>query len=355
MRVHVVGGGPAGSIAAISAIRNGHDVTVSEEHPVPGIPENCSGLFSKDGLDSLRSFVDYRKCVINPIHGADIHFIEQELNIRRDGPVGFVCDRSALDRMLAGKAEAEGAKVNYGEKIRDSFRSTNIIGADGPLSTVAHRFSFPSIERHAATLQALVPYKSEDPHAVQVFISNRMFPGFFGWIIPHNEEMAEFGVGVQLPHRVQDAWRGFLKLKRVDAPKPKGWLIPIKVRRRTAARIGRYKVLLTGDAAGQVKSTTGGGVIFGGNCAALAGRFADDPMRYEVEWRMRFGPDLAMHHLIHRYLSIQSENGIMALGRKLKRFNCDHYLSHHGHMDKPTRMINPELVIHFLKNISGVS
>ncbi len=355
MGVHVVGGGPAGSIAAISAIRNGQDVIVSEEHPVSGIPENCSGLFSKDGLESLLPFVDYRKCVINPIRGADIHLIDQELNIRRDGPVGYVCDRSMLDRMLAENAEAEGARFYYGERIKDSFRSEHIIGADGPLSTVAERFAFPRIKKHAATLQTPVPYKCEDPHAVQVFLSNRMFPGFFGWIIPQNEEVAEFGVGVQLPHRAQDAWDAFIRLKGVDAPRPRGWLIPIKVRRKTAARIGKHNVLLAGDAAGQVKSTTGGGVVFGGNCAALAGRFADDPLRYELEWRMRFGPDLAMHGLIHRYLSKQSDEKIMTLGRRLKRFNCDHYLSNYGHMDRPTKMLHPEIVIHFLKNISGVS
>ena len=59
MKVHVVGAGPAGSIASISALRSGHDVVVSEEHLQAGIPENCSGLFSKDGLDSLSGFFDY--------------------------------------------------------------------------------------------------------------------------------------------------------------------------------------------------------------------------------------------------------------------------------------------------------
>ena len=320
-----------------------------------GEPANCSGLLSRDGLQSLSGFVDYRKSVINRIHGADIHLVDQKMCIRKNMPVGFVCDRSVLDKELAANAEHEGARMIYGEKVTKDFRSTNIIGADGPLSAVARHFSMGSINSYATTLQALVTYRSENPHIVEVFLSNRMFPGFFGWVIPHNEETAEFGAGVLLPNNVQHAWEHLFRLKQMDAAKPRGWTIPLEVRSRTAIKKGKYNVLLAGDAAGQVKSTTGGGVVFGGNCAALAGRFAGNPLRYDLEWKMRFGPDLAIHHLIHNYLSSQPEAGLVALGRRLKKLNCDEYLSNHGHMDRPTRMVGPQIVKHVLKNIAGVS
>jgi flavin-dependent dehydrogenase len=354
MKVHVVGAGPAGSIAAISALRNGHDVIVSEDHPISGNPENCSGLFSKTGLESFGGFVKYKKFVINPIYGADIHFVSTTLRVRRDVPVGFACNRSALDQALVAKAEEEGAQINYNERITDKFHTNNIIGADGPFSNVAKHFSMGSVSRYASTLKALVDYKAKDPHAVEVFLSNSNFPGFFGWIIPHNEEKAEFGVGVMLPNSARDAWERLLRIKKVSAPKPHGWTIPIDVRTVTGKKTGKYKVLVAGDAAGQVKSTTGGGVIFGGNCAAIAGKFADDPLRYEVEWRLKFGPDLAVHKFIHNYLAEQSDEGIIALGRRLKKMNCDEYLSNHGHMDRPTKMIHPQIITHLLKNITGV-
>ena len=54
MKVHIIGAGPSGSIAAMSALRAGFEPVVSEEHLESGLPENCSGLFSKDGLDSLK-------------------------------------------------------------------------------------------------------------------------------------------------------------------------------------------------------------------------------------------------------------------------------------------------------------
>ncbi|MEW6035748.1 MAG: NAD(P)/FAD-dependent oxidoreductase [Candidatus Micrarchaeota archaeon] len=352
-KIHVVGAGPAGSIAAISACRSGHDVIVSEEHAVSGLPENCSGLFSKDGLESLSGFMDYKRFVIRQMRGADIYLAGEKLAIRRDEAVGFVCDRAAIDQELAARAEAEGAAVNFGERVTDSFRSDNIIGADGPLSSVARHFRFPKIARYAATLQATVPYRAAEPDIVEVFLSQSMFPGFFGWVIPHDEYCAELGVGVAMGQDLQEAWRGLLRRKGVPAAlvKPRGASIPISVRRKTGIRAGRKNILLAGDAAGQVKATTGGGVIFGGNCAALAGKLATDPERYEREWRSRFGLDLSIHSALRTYLAGLGDAQLASLGRRLKKLNLDGYLSGHGHMDRPTRMIKPGLFKHIFRNI----
>ncbi len=355
-KLHVVGAGPAGSIAALSALRNGDDVVVSEDHPVAGLPENCSGLFSRDGMESLRRFVDYRKHIINPIHGADIFFDGSAFSVRRKSPVAYVCDRSALDQSLASNAETEGARINYGEKVNGHYYADDVVGADGPLSHVALSHSFPKIRKYAATLQARIPFRCGDGHTVQMFLSNARFPGFFAWVIPHDEYTAEFGVGVELPHRAQDAWNRLLRLKGVSAAaKPRGAVIPLEARSRTALRIGRRNVLLAGDSAGQVKSTTGGGVIFGGNCAALAGKYHSQPFRYELEWRARYGADLAFHRMLHGYLATRCDGELSALGTRLKKLNFDVYLSNHGHMDRPTRMLRPALVAHIVRNITGVA
>jgi flavin-dependent dehydrogenase len=354
-KVHIVGAGPAGCVAALSAVRNGFDVVVSEEHPQAGFPENCSGLFSTAGLDSLKDFLDYRKHIINPIHGADIHFLDEKLSVGRDS-VGFVCDRASMDRALSGRAEAEGAVMRYGERVKDSFHSDNIIGADGPISSVARRFGFPRIGRYASTLQAKLPYRCEDPHKVDVFLSNSRFPGFFGWIIPHDEHTAEFGAGSVFPNNAADAWRSLLKMKGIkDSQKPRGHIIPLSVRRSTSISRNGLNVSLVGDAAGQVKSTTGGGVVFGAQCAALAGRHADQPWRYEFEWRARHGFDLTAHRIVHSYLSSLSDSGIVQLGKRLNKLGCNVYLNTYGHMDRPIRMLRPAFVVHILRNIAGVA
>ena len=357
--IHVVGAGPAGSIAAISALRSGHTVEISEEHDSAGLPRNCSGLFSKDGMESLGGFVDYRNHTVNQIKGADIYLGNDSFGVRRKEPVAFVCDRSSMDRALVDRACEEGARISYNERIRgiSDLHSENIIGADGPLSFVARAFSFPMLNRHVSTLQAELDFACDDPHVLEMHLSKERFPGFFAWVIPHDEETAELGVGVLAPDNANNAWKHLLKLKKIDpgsAPRPRGSLIPLCTRPRTAGRFGRKSVILVGDAAGQVKSTTGGGVIFGGNCAAIAGRCPTSPLRYEIEWRARFGPDMAMHSMLHNFITSLSDAQLSALCRRIKKTNIDEYLSCHGHMDRPTQMVGMAAVFHILKNMGGM-
>ena len=207
--VHIIGAGPAGCITAVNAVRSGHDVEVSEEHEHSGIPVNCSGLFSKSGLERIKDYVDYKKFSVNEIHGANIYFDNVLFKVRRN-TVAHVCDRSELDNALAEKAEKEGAKITYKERINGNFKANNIIGCDGPNSTVAKHFEFPAIPRFVGTLQKKVKCSSEEKDIVEVHLSSK-FPGFFGWSIPHNEELCEVGVGVELPHRVKHAWEYFAK------------------------------------------------------------------------------------------------------------------------------------------------
>ncbi len=354
MLLHIVGGGPAGSIAAISALRNGYGAVISEEHESAGVPIHCSGLFSKDGLERLSGYADYRQLVINPIHGAIVDIAGVRLDIEKSEPVAFVCNRAGLDQKLIENAVSEGAKAEYGKKIGNTFLSDYIIGADGPFSSVARTFAFPKITKYVSALQAILPYRCEDPHRVEVYLSNEKFPGFFAWIIPQNEEYAEFGVGVVPPHNVSKAWGALLKLKQVSfAGVPKGAAIPIRARAKTGMVHGKHKVCLVGDAAGQTKATTGGGVIFGGQCAMLAGMHASDPAKYESSWRSKHGMDLWVHSMLQSQLEKQSDNGLRSIATSLKNFEFDKYLSEHGHMDRPTNMLNARLVSHFVKAALG--
>ena len=347
--LHVIGAGPTGSVAAIAAARAGKKVLISEEHFRAGEPMHCSGLFSKSGLESLRDFFNYRKLVKNDIYGAIIDFAGEQIEIKTREPIAYVCDRAALDAMLASNAELEGVKVEYGKKIVNNYAADNIIGADGPFSQVAKNFAFPKIAQYVSTVQAYIKYKSETPKQVEVFLSS-LFPEFFAWIIPHNEEVAEFGVGVALPHNVARAWRALLRMKGIDyASQIKGAVIPIAVRKQTAKRVDKRNVLLVGDAAGQTKATTGGGVMIGSNCAKYAGVHCNSPWRYELEWKARYGMDLFIHKKVHDYLAGKNDAALSALGRKIKQMELDRFLSNNGHMDMPSKMIRPQIIPHLLR------
>lgn len=357
-KIQIVGAGPCGSIAALSAMRNGHDVVISEEHKEAGTPTNCSGLFSKDGLESLKKYISYKKFIVNSLWGADIYFDNELFLVRAKKAMAHVCNREEFDAELASNAEAQGAKIHYNERIKDSFRYNHIIGADGPNSSVAKYFGFPPISKYICTMQAMFDYDVAahmDAYVIKMYLSKKKFPGFFGWVIPHSKDTAEFGVGVMLPNSVDKAWGHLMKLHNIKVTnKPKSAIIPVEARRRTAFEKNKKKVLLVGDAAGHVKATSGGGVIFGGNCAGIAGKHVETPLLYEFEWRARFGTDLLMHRVIRDHLNTLSDPQLAVLGRKLKRMRFDEYLSKHGNMDKPTSMITPQTLIHSLKVVTGV-
>ncbi len=353
--VHVVGAGPAGCVSAIAALKKNHNVFISEEHQRAGLPRNCSGLFSKEGLDHMKNYIDYSKFSLNWIRGADIHFDGVLFKVRKKNFVAEVCDRAEIDRAFAEKAEQEGAKISYTERIKDDFKAENIIGSDGANSNVARKFGFPEITRFVGTLQKNIKHNTEEKDVVEVFLSSKI-PGFFGWCIPQNEEACELGVGVELPNNVNNAWNYLLKTKNLEAESPSASIIPVETRKRAGRIVGGKNVVLVGDAAGQTKATTGGGVLFSIWCAEIAGKDVTKPRWYDLEWRAKYGHNFALHRKIRDYLNSLDDAALSKLGEQLNEINFDEYLEKHGNMDKPSKIImNPQIFPYLLGIVPGFS
>lgn len=127
-------------------------------------------------------------------------------------------------------------------------------------------------------------------------------------------------------------------------------IIPISRRRRTV--IGN--VMLVGDAAGQTKATTGGGIIFGMSCANVAVESISRNIErgtpltyYESAWRRRYGLDLKMHDLLHTFYSDfgGSFSRIIGMGSRL---GIDRFFSTYGDMDSPSLMLKRLFFRHIL-------
>jgi geranylgeranyl reductase family protein len=346
--VHVVGGGPAGCFAAISALRNGYSVLVSEEHAEVGEPERCSGLISKSGLESLSSYVDYRKAVLNSINNATFHVGKEEMRINSSSTRAFVIDRKKYDELCAEKVAEEGGSMEMGARVEGEFKAKNIIGADGALSSTAGRFLFPPIPRYVSTMQGEARY-DVDKKNVHVYFSRANFPGFFGWVIPLNEERARVGVGVGLPNNPKRAFDTFVgELGISEMGRITHGIIPASVRKQTGKRMDGYNVLLVGDAAGETKASTGGGVYFGCSCAKIAGEHADDPEGYEREWRARYGLDLSLHGAVRKGFDALGDAGLGMTFKIAKALSIDLFLSEKGDMDRPSAVMNKNGMLSYL-------
>ncbi len=354
-KVAVIGAGTAGLIAAKYLAASGIDTRVYEQKKRLGYPPKASGIVSIEGLKGLG--MDYRKAVTNTLYGANIHAGKEVMRILSEKPMAHVLDREKLNLACYEESVRAGAKVltgrNVDSKVLESLHKDSIIvGADGAISSVARHFSMGPVGDHVLTYKAEFDAKPRDKRVVDLFFDNRVASKFFGWVCPKTKGTLEVGIGVDSGNgNSKSAFDRLLKVSDVseaigNSKMLSGYasIIPLRMRKRIVS--GKEEVLLVGDAAGQVKPTTGGGIVFGGNGALLAARAIVDHINngneleeYEKTFNGKFGRDLAMHRTLSRAYSGMSAGNLALLVKAAKALGIEPFLSKYGDMDRPSVML----------------
>ena len=309
MRVSIVGAGPSGCIAAASTSNEGHKVMLYEEHSKIGIPERCGGLLSKTAITWFEGMgVKLRKVMTNKIFGTEIHSGKTSLLIKDRTPKAFVIRRAEFDRQCAYFAEENGAKIILSQRlspnnIRQLNNNSFIIGSDGPHSTVAKTLKFPEIADYAIAYQKDITNLSlskQETGTTQIYL----YKNSFGWLIPLNKDRAHVGLlFFKNPELRRFDWflgeiREKVSKNRLKTENFFTDIIPVSVR----PRIQKKNAYLVGDAAGQVKATSGGGIYYGCRSAWLAGKTLETK-DYEQKWRKEIGGSLEQHNLLRRIVN----------------------------------------------------
>ncbi|MFH1106265.1 MAG: NAD(P)/FAD-dependent oxidoreductase [Candidatus Micrarchaeota archaeon] len=328
----VVGASAVGSLAAAYLAQSGLEVTVLEEDDRPGKFGKCGAIFSKDGLDATG--VPYRKLVLNEVRGVRILSPKKEMHVKAKAVKGVVLRRQDLDELCADYATAAGAHILLGHRVnayhtegkitamtsKGNFSSRLLVAADGVGSLAAKSLGFPPFKQSDIVLAYQAEFeqaKVYDREMVDVLLDNRRYKNFFAWTIPVSEERVRVGVATTDMVNINSARKAVLENKfiaeQIDGAKKISdfyYSIPLHYRRRTQKRFGKpgeeSYALLVGDSAGQVKATTGGGVVFGSKCARVAAHEAAGfllegrPPEYERRWRRLHGGVLRMHYFVHR-------------------------------------------------------
>lgn len=289
----IVGAGPVGSTLAskLLTLNNHNKVCIIEEHKKPGSPQQCSGLFSKNIKNILPL---EKKEIIQEIKGADFYSPSKiHLEIKTKETQAYVVDRTLFDFRLAKEAEKKGAKIMsqtiflgakkyknlYKIKIHDKKQnktkiiiSKYIVGCDGAGSVVAKTFCFPKMKClygyiTFSKVKAMKDNKFIKSNKVALYLGKKIAPDFFLWKIPRaKENIIETGTA-----SYQNPVKFIKKFKKEENNNSRVFsttagLIPFEIRKQ----ILKDGVMLIGDAAGQVKATTGGGVIWGIKCTDYA-------------------------------------------------------------------------------------
>lgn len=301
--VVIVGGGPAGSFAAYELAKRGIDVSVFEEHPQIGVPSHCAGHLSIKSLKNLGLYPLPKNVLENEFSGANFYSPNgTKFTVCLSKPVTCAVNRELFDKYLAEKAQAMGAKyfvnsrvssliiedayvkgvhVTSHGQLEDQVKSNIVIDAEGVSARLIRQAGLSpfSCDRLIYAVEAeLENVYNVKEHEVEVYVGNDYAPGFYAWLIPRLDGTAKLGLAVKTGNPA-DFLRRLLS-KHPVASKQVGNARILRMNFHAIPLGGPIKkaytngFLAVGDCASQVKSTTGGGVIFGVTCARIAAEVA---------------------------------------------------------------------------------
>jgi len=373
--VIVVGGGPAGCYTASLLGQKGFDVHVLEEHSVIGEPVDCSGVIGAEAFEKLELPNSLKLGVISNL--TLVSPSQLEIEFSPQSALAYVVDRATFDQVIAARTEQSGVTIHLGCQVVDlrvfddgvELEIANKLGSDeairlssvpasqpprrlmidqlpvtnneprrivrariailagGPRYSLQQKVGMGQPRNFLRTAQAELPIK--DINEAMILLGSQVAPRSFAWIVPFKRGDKEFArVGVSSKKNAVPFLKKLIEqlysegqLTSRDAS-IRSWLIPISPLHWTFAD----RVLAVGDAAGQTKPTTGGGIYYGliGAKAATqtvakafeTGNFSSEILRgYEKEWRRHLGGEMRSGVLFRRLFERLTDEEIDGLFR----------------------------------------
>lgn len=323
--VVIAGGSVAGLICAREIASNNHSVLVIEEDYEIGTPEHCGGLVSTAGLEEL-GIVPFRKTLNHLIESAEIYAPNgNSFSINSKKQRVAEISRRELDKQIAHQAQKNGAII----KVRTSFQELTDKGvrtSEGEIecqifvdargvSSLIHK------DRTGILLSAQYEIYADwiKKGKVQVFFDQEKYPGFFAWVIPSDQGKGKIGVagkGINVVEAIEkflETMGNYSTIRKIYAP------IWIK------GPIDKFvdgKIVIVGDAAGQAKPTTAGGIYSSGMGGLYAGqaisKFLEskdksDLEEYQKRWTEKFGKEFEKQLFARKILERLDNNTINKL------------------------------------------
>jgi len=330
--VIVVGGGAIGLYLARQFAEKGSSVLLIEKKKKIG-RKPCSGLVSS----VIFEFINKNKCdfIENEFSKARIWIEKKFFDFTGKA---FLLNREGLDKHFLKRAKKDGVRIHVKtevikitekeDKVEALLNSGEIVkgrilaGCDGAISKVARNLNLP---RQRKLLLGVIGYQfkankeSFTNNFPELFFS-KDFLGFFAWKIPRKQNI-EWGVALEPEEKPREKLEKLLKEKGIKIERIASALIPLSPRRRTVTR----RCFLCGDAAGQIKPATGGGLIYGLISARIASEVINpknpNTPFYEEQWRKKIQREIILGSLLKKcyYLpSFLKKIGLLWLKNKKK-------------------------------------
>jgi digeranylgeranylglycerophospholipid reductase len=368
----VVGAGPIGGYIAGKIAEKNYKVIIFERNKQIGKPVNCAGLVSPRVFDFLD--IQKEKVIQNTLKGANIHSPSGDiLTIGGNRIHAYAIDRTEFDNEIIKKSKEQGAQVLLdnnvlsAQKIEEHIeissskkfevKSKLLIGADGPYSKIRDRFILPEPKEFLRGIGAEITNINLNPDFVEIFVGEKIAPGFFAWIIPINRNGTKARIGLCISQNIKESpkfyFQNFLKnenttqfFNNIKIVKYIGGVIPLGVLKKTYTS----NVLVAGDAAAQVKPTSGGGIYTGllsaNHCVKVAlealqkNNFSSQFLKkYYKLWYAEIGKELFLGMKFRRIFKNLSDNQMNKYIKKFKNPKIIDIISEYGDIDYPSKLV----------------
>jgi len=320
--VVVAGGSISGLLTAREIGKMGYSVLVLEEGFEVGTPDHCGGLVSKSALDRLAIEPSQKTfdCMIN---SAEIYSpAGKKISIDTKNQEVVVVNRRELDKQAAYQAQQSGAEImvktgfkeKTGQVVQTSageIKCKILVDCRGVSRLV-------NTDRDGILLSAQYEVYADwiIDGKVEVYFDQIKYPGFFAWVIPSGNGVGKVGVAgreINASKIITDFLKNkgkYSVIRKIYAPI---WIKgPIK-------KFVSDNIVIAGDAAGQSKPTTAGGIYSCGMGGILAGNavtkyfetgMVSELEQYQKSWYKKFGKEFEKQRLARKILERIGNNAI---------------------------------------------
>ncbi|MFH1453365.1 MAG: NAD(P)/FAD-dependent oxidoreductase [Armatimonadota bacterium] len=367
----VIGAGPAGNFISGELSAAGFKVVTLEEHDQIGTPVHCTGVIGEDLFQHFNipsnSIIDempYFK-VFSP--RGDYFYLPNRLK-------AYVVDRAKFDSTLSDIAVRKGVKYelsakavkvenldkkvivhvqNKKDKQIKKIEGKFCIIATGAMSNLPYESGISRPRSFYKSVQTEV--EIANLKGAEIYTGKIVAPGSFAYVVATSGRIAKAGVITRI--KAKACFENLLKTKQLKdrvlgvLESVKYRRIPVGIPKETVVN----RIAALGDAAAQLKTTSGGGVYYGLICADIlfknlkAAYNGKDfnlkkVKKYDKEWKDNLGSELQAGILLRSFFENVDDNYINKIFELVKTAPVKKIIENRAHYER-----HKDLVVALLK------
>lgn len=341
MGLDILGAGSAGLITGLNLLKKGFDVIIYDKKSEIGYPQHCTGIVSKAFLE-LNELPS--KSIIRKLYGVSIQVEDKVYSVKSTIPKAYVIDRIFLEQYLANRVLEQGGKIYLNHKIDRLDKRKLYIDARGS-------WIYAIINKTGVLPAMQVDVRCNnielDASQAHIIVNKKLNKDYFFWAVSIRDDIVRIGTASQSNLRK--------KLEKV--------LLSIsndcKIIRRyygliiTGGPLKNFLIdnrILIGDAAGQVKPTTGGGLYYLSVAAKYLSRSLSEGYKeYSTDFYRDLGSEIKLQLIARKLFNRLDNKKFIDVLNILTKKDLLNFLMLHGDMDRHMLSLTTLLDIDFIK------